>query len=94
MRKMIVWETLVISILSGLVGVAVGALIIAAVGAVGIGSTNMFFGILFGGATLHPVLSAQSVLWRLASTVLIGVLSSLYPTIIALKISPVRAMQK
>lgn len=93
-RKMIMWETLTISILSGLLGAFIGALIIAAVNAIGIGSTNMFFGILFGGATLHPVLSVQSVLWSLASTVFIGVISSLYPTIIALRISPVRAMQK
>ncbi len=93
-RKMIVWETLTLSIASGLAGVAAGALLIATVGSVGIGSTNMFFQILFGGSTLHPVLSLSSVFWSLASTVLIGVLSSLYPTAIALKISPVRAMQK
>jgi len=93
-RSMITWETLTISVVSGLAGVGIGAVLIAVINLIGIESSNMFLTVLFGGATLHPELSLQSVLWSLVSTVCIGVLSSLYPTAVALKISPVRAMQK
>ncbi len=93
-RRMITWETLAISIASGLVGAAVGAALVGVIHLIGIESSNMFFTVLFGGSTLHPVLSLTSVLWSLVSTVCIGVLASLYPTAVALKISPVRAMQK
>ncbi len=93
-RKMIVWETLTLSITAGLGGVLMGALLIGIIKGIGIQSSNVFFEILFGGATLRPILSLSSVLWSLLATVGIGVLSSLYPTAVALRISPVRAMQK
>ena len=93
-RKMIVWETLTLSITAGLGGVLLGALLIGIIKGIGIQSSNVFFEILFGGTTLRPVLSLSSVFWSLVSTVGIGVLSSLYPTAVALRISPVRAMQK
>lgn len=93
-RKMIVWETLTLSITAGLGGALLGALLIGIIRGIGIESSNVFLEILFGGATLRPILSFSSVFWSLVSTVGIGVLSSLYPTAVALRISPVRAMQK
>jgi putative ABC transport system permease protein len=93
-RKMIVWETLTLSITAGLGGVVLGTLLIGIINGIGIQSSNVFFEILFGGTTLRPIVSFGSVFWSLVSTVGIGVLSSLYPTAVALRISPVRAMQK
>ena len=93
-RSMIVWETLSISIVFGLVGIAIGAAAIGIANYAGIESNNMFFTLLFGGPELRPTLSVSAVAWSLAATASIGTLSSLYPTAVALKISPVRAMQK
>lgn len=93
-RSMIVWETLSISIVFGLVGIAIGAAAIGIANYAGIESSNMFFALLFGGPELRPTLSASAVAWSVAATASIGTLSSLYPTAVALKISPVRAMQK
>ena len=93
-RSMIVWETLSISIVFGLAGILIGAAAIGAANLAGVESSNMFFDLLFGGSVLRPSLSAGAVGWSLAATAAIGTLSSLYPTAVALKISPVKAMQK
>jgi putative ABC transport system permease protein len=93
-RSMIVWETLSISVVFGLLGIAVGAAAIGITHYAGIESNNMFFKLLFGGPELRPAISASAVAWSLAATASIGTVSSLYPTAVALKISPVRAMQK
>ena len=42
---------------------------------------------------LHPLLPASAVLYALAVILGIGVIASLYPVAIALRIQPVRAIQ-
>jgi putative ABC transport system permease protein len=93
-RSMIVWETLSISVVFGLAGIIVGSAALGIANLTGIESDNMFFALLFGSNLLRPTVSAGAVAWSLAATALIGTLSSLYPTAVALKISPVKAMQK
>jgi len=93
-RRMILWETLTLSVVAGLVGLLIGSVLLLVVNRVGIASSNMFFAILFGGSTLRPVLSMGSLVWSLLAAVAIGLVSSLYPASIALKIAPVKAMQK
>ncbi len=94
-RSMIVWETLSISVVFGLVGIMIGTAVIVVSGLVGLHSyDNMFLELLFGGPVLRPGLSAGALAWSFAATAAIGTLSSLYPTSVALKISPVKAMQK
>lgn len=91
-RRMIVTEVLTITLLFGLVGMAAGALTIGVLNAVGIPASNLFLQVLFGGPILKPVLSAFSLLVSVAAVAAIGVLASLYPTSVALKVSPVQAM--
>ena len=91
-RRMIVTEVLTITLLFGLVGMAAGALTIGVLNAVGIPASNLFLQVLFGGSVLKPVLSAFSLLVSVAAVAVIGVLASLYPTSVALRVSPVQAM--
>jgi len=94
-RSMIVWETLSISVVFGLVGMLIGTAAIVVSGLVGLhAADNMFLQLLFGGSVLRPGLSTGALAWSIAATAVIGTLSSLYPTSVALKISPVKAMQK
>ena len=93
-RRMIIVETLMISLIFGIIGIILGALILIVLGSRGIVAPNMFFQILFGGRVLHPVLSGSSVVLSLIVVMVIGVVASLYPVMIALKIQPVRAMQR
>lgn len=93
-RSMILLETLVTAIMFGMMGIGVGVVAIRITNTLGIASDNQFLRLLFGGSTLHPVLSGFAVAYSLLATVVIGIVSSLYPAAIALKISPVVAMQR
>ena len=92
-RRMFVFETLSISLVFGLIGVAVGAIVIGILNLTGVTAPNQFFEILFGGEVLHPALPISSLLYALGIIVAIGVVASLYPVAVALKIQPVQAIQ-
>jgi putative ABC transport system permease protein len=91
-RAMIVLETLMISVVFGGLGVAAGAGITGLLGAVGLESENMMLQVFMGGPVLNPVVSLASVVSSLAAVVAAGLLASLYPAAVALRIQPVTAM--
>ncbi len=93
-RAMITLEVLMITIVFGLVGIAIGITIIGILNAIGITASNIFFQILFGSSVLKPILSVTSLISSLFIVVFIGILASLYPVSVALGITPVQAMQK
>jgi len=92
-RRMFVFETVSISVVFGLIGVAVGAIVIGILNMTGVAAPNQFFEILFGGEVLHPALPLSSLLYALGIIVLIGIVASLYPVAVALKIQPIQAIQ-
>lgn len=92
-RKMITLETVIISGVFGAIGIVAGSLILLILNITGIHAPNIFFRVIFGGEVLRPVLSTGSVLMSLVIVTVIGVVASLYPVSIALKIQPVKAMQ-
>ena len=92
-RRMFVFETLSISLVFGLIGVAAGAIVIGILNVTGVAAPNQFFQILFGGEVLHPVLPVSSLLYALGIMVAIGLVASLYPVAVALRIQPVQAIQ-
>lgn len=92
-RRLILSETLVIGGLAGVIGLALGATVLAIVNQVGITPPAGFFEILFGGSVLHPTLSAMAVVKAMVLILGTSVLASLYPIAIALRVPPVRAMQ-
>jgi putative ABC transport system permease protein len=92
-RLMILSETIMISAVFGLIGIILGSLILFILGATGISAPNMFFEMIFGGKVLYPVISMGTILQSLFIIFLIGIISSLYPVAVALKIQPVTAIQ-
>lgn len=92
-RRLILLETLVLAIAAGIVGIIAAALVIAILGLVGLEPTNNFFNLVFGGEALYPSLSFIAIGNALAMMVVAALLASLYPLAIALKVSPVKAMQ-
>ena len=93
-RRMIIVETLMVSVIFGIIGIALGGLVLLILYLKGIPATNIFFQILFGGKVLHPMMSVQSLVLSLVVTATIGIFASLYPVSVALKIQPVQAMQR
>ncbi len=93
-RGMIVAETLMVSLAFGALGVLAGCLTVGILGRAGISSTNEILATLFGGEVFRPVVTAAAVANALAAMAAVGVVSCLYPVSVALRIPPVRAMQK
>lgn len=93
-RKMITLETLMISIVFGLVGVAIGIFILMIFRAVGIEASNQFLQILLGGGVFRPMVSSSAIFSSVLMLTAVGIVSSLYPVSVALKISPLEAMNK
>lgn len=93
-RLMIVAETLMVSFAFGILGITAGCLVVWALGRAGISSSNEMLQALFGGAVFRPSVSLAAVGNALAVVLAVGIVSCLYPIYIALKITPVRAMQR
>lgn len=93
-RRMIAWETILVSGMFGIIGVLVGSGALWLVSVVGIDPSNVFLELLFGGEVLRPVPSLKSIGTSLVLVVVIGVAASLYPASIALKTKPAAAMQR
>ena len=91
-RSMIGSETVTLAFVFGGAGVVLALVLLLILGATGIRATNLFLRILFGGEVLRPVISLGSVAFSLLMVAAIGVLSSLYPLAVALRISPRQAM--
>lgn len=91
-RSMITLETLMISVIFGIIGAVLGMTITGLIGAIGYEAPNTFLQVILGGPVLYPVISVQAVVISLVTVAVVGVVASLYPVSIALKISPVKAM--
>jgi ABC-type lipoprotein release transport system permease subunit len=91
--RMFMAETLVITSLFGLIGVATGLGVIGILHLIGIPATNTFLTILYAGPELKPVASLVSVIGSLLIVSTVGILAHLYPVSVALKIQPIKAIQ-
>jgi putative ABC transport system permease protein len=91
-RKMITMETLMISGSFGLLGIVVGVIGVGITNLIGIEATNLFLEVLFGGPIFKPGISPGAIGMSLVVVSLVGVIASMYPVSVALKITPVKAM--
>ena len=92
-RRLILLETLVLAIAAGVAGITMAVIITGILGNTGITPPNAFFALIFGGEQLYPGLSFDAVASALGMMVVAALVASLYPLSIALKVSPVTAMQ-
>jgi putative ABC transport system permease protein len=97
-EKPFVWlmflvETLTITIVFGIVGIALASAAMGAVNLFRIPAESYFTQILFGGRVLRLAINPGSFLTTLLMVAGVGLVSHVYPVVIALKIPPVRAMQ-
>lgn len=88
-------ETMTISFIFGMLGLLAGALAIGILGWKGIPATEgSMMQLIAGGNTLYPALSPWIAGFSVIFMLLVGLLSSIYPVLHALKISPVEAMRQ
>jgi ABC-type lipoprotein release transport system permease subunit len=90
---MMVLEALVVGILFGTLGAAVGVAVVAFIGKVGIPAFNDIASFFFSGPRLHPTLGTGNVVFALVIVFLVSALSSFYPGWLAMRVTPRQAMQ-
>jgi ABC-type lipoprotein release transport system permease subunit len=90
---MLLVEALAVGGLFGGLGSALGAGIVAILRMVGIPAFNDIFYFFFSGPRLHPGLSIVNVAIALAIVLVVSGASSIYPALIAMRVSPRQAMQ-
>lgn len=90
---MVLLETLLLSALFGSVGGLLGVAFIQYLGKVGVPATSEGLYLAFSGPRLFPHLSLWDVLVPVAAVMGLSLLSALSPLAVALRITPVRAMQ-
>jgi putative ABC transport system permease protein len=93
-RKMISLETLMITLVFGFIGVLLGVIVLLIFRAIGIEATNQFLQILLGGGVFIPRISLNAIFTSVLMVSFVGIIASLYPVSVALKISPLEAMNK
>jgi len=91
-RSLFIMETLIVTAVFGLAGMAAGFLIVALLHATGIAAPNDFMRLIFGGGFLRPELRAGQTLTAFLIMLLIGLVSWIVPVRMALKVSPVKAI--
>ena len=91
-RRMIILETAVIALFFGAIGILLGSATVGIVGAAEIETENLILQMLVGGAVLKPVITAGSIIVSIVGMLAAGVIASLYPASIALRIEPRQAM--
>ena len=91
--KLFLVETITITSIFGVIGIAVSFIIVGVLYVVGIPATNVFLRILFAGDALRPVISIISVFGAVFIATIVGLLAHLYPVSVALKIQPIKAIQ-
>ncbi|MES2642379.1 MAG: FtsX-like permease family protein [Myxococcota bacterium] len=90
---MFVVETLVLGLASGTLGAGFAALFVAWLGRVGLPAPQDAIVILFGGPRLFPTTSWGNHAFGITTILVVSVLSTLYPAVLAARVSPVVAMQ-
>ena len=92
--SLIVTETVLLSAVSGIAGIALACGCLGILSISGIPAPDMFTRIFFGGETLRPAVTFGGLALSLSSVLGIGILASWYPTRVALRVAPSTAMQR
>jgi ABC-type antimicrobial peptide transport system permease subunit len=90
---MVLVETLLLGLVFGATGVAVGSVVMKLLGSSGIPANNEALYFFFSGPRLYPALSAGNVIAAFVIVLVVSTLSTFYPAFLATRVSPLQAMQ-
>ncbi len=96
-RRFVLWmflvESMVLGVVFGAIGVGLGAGIVGWLGHIGIPAPNDTMVFLFGGPRMYPWLSPMHVGFALGLVIIVTVVSTIYPAMLATRVTPLEAMQ-
>jgi ABC-type antimicrobial peptide transport system permease subunit len=90
---MLLLESVVVGLLAGAFGAALGAILLLILGRVGIPAGNDVMTFFFSGQRLYPDVGAPQMALALGLVMIVSVISSIYPAWLAMRVSPREAMQ-
>jgi ABC-type lipoprotein release transport system permease subunit len=91
---LVVVEVITTGLVFGALGSLVGILLVQAIGwSGGIAATNDTMYFLFSGPALIPRIGTASLVTAVAIVFLVSILSALYPAVLAMRVTPLEAMQ-
>jgi len=90
---LVLTEIIVLGLVFGGAGAALGTGVVKWLGSVGIAAPNDWFYFFFSGPRLHPWLTAGNLIGAFVIVLLVSAISTLYPAFLATRVAPVRAMQ-
>ncbi len=86
-------ETLMLTVTAGIIGCILGVIGNSLLSGGAVTFTNSYLIQLFGGSTLHTVVSASNIFWGMILSLALALVAWIYPVQIALGTSPVVAME-
>ena len=86
-------ETMIMAVIAGLLGCALGCIASNVVSLLHITFSNLFIIQLFGGKVLHTEVNFSNLLGSFTLSLFIGLIAWIYPLLTALHVNPVEAMQ-
>ena len=90
---MVLLETVVLALVFGAAAVLVGSSLVLWMGSAGIPAASPYLYFFFSGPRLFPTLSGWTIVAAAGLVSVVSMVSTLYPAIIATRVSPVTAMQ-
>lgn len=90
--RMFIVETTSITIVFGILGFLIGIIILSVLYFIGIPTENNFLSFLGGGLTIKPFISLGPVIISILLMAAIGLLSWIFPVLMALKVTPLKAI--
>lgn len=93
-RVLFLGETLLLSLLFGGIGIAVGAVTVLVLAQAGIVTDNDFLQMAYGGETFQPSLRAVDYLLALVQLFMTSASAVFYPTLLASRITPLEAIAR
>lgn len=88
-----IMETMVLGLLSGGAGALLAAIGVTVLGRVGIPAPNDILVFLFAGPRLYPAVHPMNLVFGITAILVVSVLSTLYPALLAAWVQPVVAMR-
>ncbi len=90
--RLFLLETLLLGLVFGVVGALAGGGLVTWMGTAGLPASHDILYFLFAGPALYPTLTVGHVVGALSLILVVGLLSTFYPAVIATRITPIEAM--
>jgi ABC-type lipoprotein release transport system permease subunit len=91
---MLVIEAVVVGFIFGGLGAGLGAILVSAIGKVGIPAKSDIWFFFFSGPRLYPFIGTSNVIAAFIIVLLVSAFSSFYPAWLAMRVTPRQAMQE